>query len=139
MFAVAVSRVADSDLERQLAQRDQSLKDAQASIDRLLSFVQVRAGALSAERLRHLVDDLVNASVSAFPNAHTDSRIELEDDPETEACHRVFIAVRLKTTPPVEALVEGIQRVHRRLADSTSADERRAVRLIVEPELPAPE
>lgn len=116
------------------AELEQRLQLAEKAIDRLLAFVPARAAEIPAARLRELQGIVHRASVSSFPKAtRIASQIQVEDDLDSDACHRMVFEIAVPDSEDPSDVVAGIRAVHQIFARSATPEERRAIRLLVEP------
>lgn len=102
----------------------------QATIDRLLAFVPTRARPLSSARLEWLIELLNELCTRLFDNHRIN--VTEEDDPESDACHRITIDVAPASEIDPEAFVAATIRLLAEVAGSVSEQEFEAIRILVE-------
>ncbi len=111
----------------------EELKDAKATIDRLLAFVPGRMPTPDVERLRTISSELMQAAKDAFgPLGCKQYNVVAlpEADDDCEAAVRIVLDVQL-TPEAVAQFGEHAFAVHRRFVELTTPTERRAIHLSV--------
>lgn len=118
------------------AELEGKLELAHQTIDRLLAFVPARAASPDPSRVRAALRAVSDVLQALLPNGSTVTAVATpESDTDTEACTRLVVSFRapgLENNPAEIArlAIEG----HRAFAQATTAVERVALRLIVEPD-----
>ncbi len=113
------------ELEQQVAQRD-------STIDRLLAFVPGHAKAIPNDRQREIVGMLGSLVNQYFPGVRAQLHLMEEHDHDTEACHRVEILFEIPEKVSVPELVDAEVNLRREFIDRVSAEELRAITLLLE-------
>lgn len=125
--ASVVRRRSDS-----VAELEESLRKAAATINRLLAYVPARVGPIAEERLGEIAVRAADIMADALGDVQVTPLVAAEDNPDTEACHRLSLLMDGKELDADKAAT-GLMVMHKFLAEELSSEEYRALRVVFVP------